>query len=573
MKRNKFDVDYALDTVDLRFSNYTPSTDALEFFNLIRIFMGEDFEVPNPKFHYFIVDMLYGNVTKEQFPYPKDLQDVIMVTSSQVGILASRGTSKSTIVTLFYPIVAAIKGSLPATGPLSHILILSDSQQGGSRDQARLMGNAFEKSLFAKQWFESYRPTETEIELVRKGNEPIEKRHMLIKFKGASSGGIRSGSRNFVTGDRYGLILCDDVIKNEADARSETIMGNVVTALTSDAKNAMRAKNTQFVIINTPFHKKDPVYSMIESGGFTPLVIPICKEINPDLKKSEFIGAWEDMHDYYSVMNRYLDAVATHSTRQFNQELMLRVSNEEDRLVTDDMIQWYDRPMLMKMLDGYSLYITTDFTTTGNSLSDYSAISVWAVSNNFDYYLLDMSVKKLELEDQYNTLFRMVAVWGKNNRAIDVGVEIDGQQGAHVFALKQKMLMTNRYFNFARQVGSKGTSIGIRSGSSGNKHERFRYIVPQFQNGKIYFPNQLKDTADMKEALKQLKGVTVTGFTYNDDFCDTISQLALVDIIPGTGTDLNKALEANDMQMDMGFIWDGDPTEDKEEKLGGSTIF
>jgi phage terminase large subunit-like protein len=237
------------------------------------------------------------------------------------------------------------------------------------------------------------------------------------------------------------------------------------------------------------------------------------------------------------------------------------------------MIQWYDRPMLMKMLDGYSLYITTDFTTTGNSLSDYSAISVWAVSNNFDYYLLDMSVKKLELEDQYNTLFRMVAVWGKNNRAIDVGVEIDGQQGAHVFALKQKMLMTNRYFNFARQVGSKGTSIGIRSGSSGNKHERFRYIVPQFQNGKIYFPNQLKDTADMKEALKQLKGVTVTGFTYNDDFCDTISQLALVDIIPGTGTDLNKALESNDMQMDMGFIWDGDPTEDKEEKLGGSTIF
>jgi hypothetical protein len=47
----------------------------------------------------------------------------------------------------------------------------------------------------------------------------------------------------------------------------------------------------------------------------------------------------------------------------------------------------------------------------------------------------------------------------------------------------------------------------------------------------------------------------------------------LVDIIPGTGTDLNKALESNDMQMDMGFIWDGDPTEDKEEKLGGSTIF
>jgi hypothetical protein len=95
MKRNRFDVDYALDTVDLRFSNYTPSTDALEFFNLIRVFMGEDFEVPNPKFHYFIVYMLYGNVTKEQFPYPNDLQDSILITSSQVGILASRGSAKA----------------------------------------------------------------------------------------------------------------------------------------------------------------------------------------------------------------------------------------------------------------------------------------------------------------------------------------------------------------------------------------------------------------------------------------------------------------------------------------------
>jgi phage terminase large subunit-like protein len=435
------------------------------------------------------------------------------------------------------------------------------------------MGNSFEKSVFAKQWFESVRSTETEIELIRKGSEPIEKRHMLIKFKGASSGGIRSGSRNFVTGDRYALLIADDTIKNEADARSETIMGNIVTALTSDAKNAMRAKNTQFVIINTPFHKKDPIYTMIESGGFTPLVIPICKEISKDLKKSEFIGAWEDMHDYYSVMNRYLDAVATHSTRQFNQELMLRVSNEEDRLVTEEMLQWYDRPMLMKMLDGYSLYITTDFTTTGNALSDYSAISVWAVSSNFDYYLLDLSLKKLELEEQYNTVFRMVAVWGKNNRSIDVGVEVDGQQGAHVYSLKQKMLMTNRYFNFARQVGSKGTAVGIRSGSSGNKHERFRYIVPQFQNGKIYFPTQLKDTPDMKEALKQLKGVTVTGFTYNDDFCDTISQLALIDIIPGTGGDLSKGLDSNEIQMDMSYIWDKDVTDEDDDVKAGSTIF
>ena len=278
-QKHTFSVDAALDSIDLKFTDYTPSTDALEFFNLIRIFMGEDFEVPNPKFHYFIVDLLFGNIKREDFPYSPEIRNEIKLATSRIGILSARGSAKSTITTLFYPIYAAIKGSTPATGKLSHILILSDSQQGGSRDQSLLMGNMLNRSKFAKEWFEKIRFTESEVEVIRKGNTPVEQRHMLIKFKGANAGGIRSGSRNPVTGDRYALMIADDVIKSEADSKSEIIMRNVTTALTSDALNAMRAKKTQFIVINTPFSKKDPIYSMIESGGFTTLVTPICKEM------------------------------------------------------------------------------------------------------------------------------------------------------------------------------------------------------------------------------------------------------------------------------------------------------
>ena len=186
-KRSHFDIDEALDSIDLTFSKYTPSEEAFEFFNLVRIFFGEDFEVPNPKFHYFIVDMLYGNVKAKDFPYSDIICNTITVNPSRIGILSTRGSAKSTITTLFYPIVAAIKGMTPVTGPLSHMLILSDSQQGGARDQALLMGNAFKRSKFAAKWFEKIRSTETEVELVRNGSESIEKRHMLIKFKGAQA--------------------------------------------------------------------------------------------------------------------------------------------------------------------------------------------------------------------------------------------------------------------------------------------------------------------------------------------------------------------------------------------------
>lgn len=918
MKRPKFDIDKALDTIDMEFSGYTPSNDALEFFNLIRVFFGEDFEIPNPLFHYFIVDMLYGKVKPEDFPYSDEVIDTITINPEQIGIIATRGSAKSTVTTLFYPIVACIKGTLPVTGPLSHILILSDSQQGGARDQSLLIGNAFKKSVFANEWFESIRSTESELEVVRKGEGSIEKRHMLIKFKGAqalsldstvytdqgpscighckvgdeifgpdgklctitekseifhrpmykitladgrelkvsddhinsilfkhnnyvngtpyehldittkdllqlprwfvnkktgyktprlwientapveysekelpidpytlglllgdghyhssdyslkltgkredleyyhtqipyevgcidqskdsevdtvtikglskayqhlglhgtkastkfipdiykigsieqrlsllqglidtdgsiakgkrgsrfmttsaklaedvmelvrslggtascgishkagegsqfnrnhdlfrvnihlnmptarlprkvaklvpnvdsgkvaiidiesiemeesqcirvdneshqfltsnytrthNTGGIRSGSRNPVTGDRYALIIADDVIKNEAEAHSETIMKNVTTALTSDATNAMRAKNRQFVIINTPFHKRDPIYMMVESGGFTPLVAPICKSIDGDLKKEEFEGLWPDMHSYESVMSRYLNAVSTNSTRSFYQELMLRVSNEEDKLVPEELIQWYDRKMLMKLLDGYSLYITTDFTTTSKAKSDFSAIALWAVSSNYDYFLLDLCVRRQEIDQQYNELFRMISVWSKGGRAIDVGVEVDGQQKAHLFGLKQKMQMTNRYFSFARQKGASPNKEGISSGSSGSKHERFRYVVPHFQNRKIYFPEELRETEDMKEALKQLNGVTTTGFSYHDDFCDVVSQLGLIDIIPGTGSD--EASFQSSVVHD-GEIWTGVWDDDEEDNYNGSTIF
>ena len=216
------------------------------------------------------------------------------------------------------------------------------------------------------------------------------------------------------------MIIADDVIKNEADAYSETIMHNVTTALMSDARNAMRSKNTQYVLINTPFHKLDPIYMMIESGGYTPLVTPICKEIYEDMPKEEFIGLWEDMHDYESVMKRYQEAVATNSTRSFNQELMLRVSNEEDRLVTDDMIQWYDRNLLVKLIDGYSLYITTDFTTTSAAKSDFSAMGVWAVSSNDDWFLLDLCLRRQELQQQYDELFRLVRTWSRGGRYLEV---------------------------------------------------------------------------------------------------------------------------------------------------------
>ena len=304
----------------------------------------------------------------------------------------------------------------------------------------------------------------------------------------------------------------------------------------------------------------------IINRSVTPVLLPVCSYIDENSVEEDFNGAWPEMHPFKSVMSQYVNAKKNSKLSAFNLERMLQMSNEEERLVTEEMIQWYDRNLITKMIDGYSLYMTTDFTTTSAAKSDFSAICLWGVSSNNDYFLLDMCLRRKELQQQYDEVFRMISNWGRYKH-IEVGVEIDGQQKAHLFSLKQLMQKKGLYFSFAKQKGAPATREGILSkvGAS-SKHERFRFIVPMFQNKKIYFPEQLKDTPEMKEALKQIRGATMTGFSAKDDFCDGVSQLGMIDVIPGSG--VMKEAELDDRTSGIWMDW-----EDDEETSGNSTIF
>src|SRR5574344_213147 len=96
-----FNVDEALDCIDLTFNGYTPSKDALHFFNVIRLVLGEDPEVDNGLMHYFLVDLVFGNVKRENFPYSQEINSRIRLNDRKIAIIASRFSAKSTIITAF----------------------------------------------------------------------------------------------------------------------------------------------------------------------------------------------------------------------------------------------------------------------------------------------------------------------------------------------------------------------------------------------------------------------------------------------------------------------------------------
>lgn len=572
-----FDLDGALDTYDPTFPRYTPSKDALEFFILMRLVQGSDFEFDTPIAHYFMVDMLLGHIQDPlQFPYSEEICKTIKIDPNAIGIMASRGLAKSTVVISFFGVYSAIKGVLPnGIGKVWFYLWLAASSKGGARVNALAVRAMCEDSTWLNNYFEEMRFTETESEFVRKdptGKIAKKDRSFLMRYQGINTG---------VRGSRYGerrpcLVGFDDAILNTAAAYSKIMQDNLDEILHSDATNALKGGGKGRVLLTfTPFHYGDVNTKAILQGVFTPVIIPIARMFNvsEDVRISDITSSWESMHPRTSIVNLVNKAKKSNKLRLFMQERMLRLTSGSERLVPDNCIQWYDIKNITRNIGNYSIYITTDYTTTSGESSDFSGIASWAVSNNEDWFLLSITLRKRGMAAQYIETLDEAARWKRLGKHVEIGVEIDGNQAAHVYSLEKEMEKRGDYYTFARQKNDEYSNRkGLLSRATGvKKHERFRIAVNQvLLPKKMWFPEHLKDTPDMKEFLDQIKGATHETFTRSDDGPDLITMGIVTMAVkpPIVETD---GSEDDGWFNDTGEIYWGENKE--RERFGGSTVF
>ncbi len=219
--------------------------------------------------------------------------------------------------------------------------------------------------------------------------------------------------------------------------------------------------------------------------------------------------------------------------RKLQQEHYLRIANEEDRLVPDSLLQWINTENIVLNAHQYNWYITTDYTSTGSKGSDLSGAVLWAVGSKGDHFIMDVVGRKMELEEQYNETFNLVEMISDKVRWVEVGVETDGQQNIHIYALKGKMAGRGTFFTFSRQKGSKIGSEGIKSRlEGGNKHWRFRQMLPMFQNHKIWFSEHLRETPAMRELMDEIKYTTYAAINSKyDDLIDCLSMINAMEIV------------------------------------------
>lgn len=474
--------------------NYVPSVFATMFVDFIKLVNGgAGEENTTPVLHLKMLDQI-------------DQPD-----SSKIANMVHRGAAKTTVLGEYLILYIATFGELPLFGTIDLAIYVSDSIDNGVKNMRKNLEYRHENSPFLQKYVPHAKFTDIRWEFKNKDGKKF-----IVKGYGGKTGvrGVKE------MGKRPQLAILDDLVSDE-DARSKTVIASIEDTITKAIEHAMHPKKSKIIWSGTPFNASDPLYKAIESGAWLVNCYPVCERF--PCTRAEFKGSWEDRFTYDYVKRKYLEALRQGKIASFNQELMLRIMSDEDRLVLDSDINWYKRSDLLKHKHMYNFYITTDFATTEDESGDFAYLSVWAVNSSGHRFWVDGVCARQTMDKNIDDLFRLVNIY----KPMSVGIEVTGQQEGFIPWIKNEMSRKQIYFNLASSGNSNRP--GIRPNT--NKLQRFYIVVPWFKAGEMFFPEEMKLEKTMIEMMDELKLVSGGGIkSKHDDALDTVSMLAAMNV-------------------------------------------
>ena len=496
LKKQKLDdwlnqVDYS----SLNSALYVPTTFALTFMNWIKLVNGEEGEShKTPPVHLKMLDKVV------------ELNPITKAVNSYIANLCFRGAAKTTLFMEYFVLFCAHFGFIPEFGKVEGMIYVSDSMDNGVKSARKNIEFRYNNSEFLQHWIPHATFTDNYLEFINR-----EGHRLGCKMFGAKTG-LR-GTKIF--GKRPVIAILDDLVSDD-DSKSKAAMMAIKDTVYKGVNHALDPTRRKVIFNGTPFNTEDILIEAVESGAWDVNVWPVCERF--PCTKEEFVGAWDDRFSYDYVAAQYDMAVKTGKLSAFYQELMLRITSEEERLVQDAEIGWYSRAQLLQNQSSFNFYMTTDFATSAKQTADYSVISDWAYNSNGDWFWVDGMCEKQTMEKTINVLFAHVQKY----KPQQVGIEVTGQQGAFIQWLQGEMMNRNIWFNFASD--QKGNQPGIRP--TVDKLSRFNLVVPWFKMRKIWFPEEMRNSVIVGQFLEQIRLATTSGLKGKDDCLDTISMLA-----------------------------------------------
>lgn len=478
------EVDYAaMNTV------YQPSKEAIEVVNFIKLVNGtKGEENKTPVMHLMMLDDL--------------------IHKNDNLFVVHRGGAKTTVIHEYVFLYIAVYGTFFKFGTQDVAIYVSDTMENGVRNMREQLEYRWNDSAFLQKYVPFAKFTEDRWEFMNADG----KKFFIKGF--AAMTGVR-GFKKY--GKRPTWCGFDDLLSDK-NAKSPTILEDIENVIYKAASEALHPSNRKICWTGTPFSKKDSLYKAAGSGAWNVKAFPLCEKF--PCEPEDFKGSWEDRFTFESTLENYQKKLKNGKVSAFNQELMLRITSEDDRIIQDCDINWYDRGALLANKGAYNFYITTDFATSERQSADLSVISVWAYNNAGMWFLVDGICKRQLMDANFDDLFRLASLYQPQS----VGIEVSGQQGGFVSLLQTRMMDRNQWFNLASE--GNNNKAGIRPTTK--KLVRFNTVVPWFKGGLMYFPEAWRGKHElMIEIEDELSSVTMEGFkSRHDDAADTISMLS-----------------------------------------------
>lgn len=487
---------------------YMPTDFALTFMNFIKLVNGVEGE------------------SHKTPPVHLKMLDKINTPNSYIANLCFRGAAKTTLFMEYFTLYLAMFNYLPTLGKVEGMIYVSDSMDNGVKSARKNIEFRYNNSEFLQQWVPKAVFTDNYLEF-----KNTEGGILGVKMFGAKTG-LR-GTKIF--GKRPVIAVLDDLVSDD-DSKSKAAMLAIKDTVYKGVNHALDPTRRKVIFNGTPFNMDDILIEAVESGAWDVNVWPVCEKF--PCTKEEFVGAWEDRFTYEYVREQYEMASKTGKLASFFQELMLRITSEEERLIQDGDIRWYSRTRLLENKHTFNFYITTDFATSAKQTADYSVISVWAYNSNGDWFWVDGVCVRQTMDRTIDDLFRLVPMY----KPQQVGIEVTGQQGAFISWIRNEMITRNVWFGLASS-DDKGNSPGIRPMT--DKLSRLNLVVPWFKAGKVHFPEEMRTTPIIGHFLEQMRLATSSGIKGKDDCLDTISMLGYLkpwkpsDSAPATKTEVS----------------------------------
>ena len=407
--------------------------------------------------------------------------------------LWARGHFKSSAITFGKTIQDILNDPEITIGIFSHTRTMA---KGFLRQiKAEFEGNARLRTIFADVLFEDPKkeaPTWSEdngIIVRRKGNP---------KEATVEAWGLVDGQP---TAKHFKLIVYDDVVTVESVSTPEQIRK---TNEAWELSRNLASEDGKARVVGTRYHFADTYKAIQNKGGFTPRIHPATHDGTatgrPVLFSAEALAAKR------REMGPYVYAC---------QMLLNPVAEGIQSFLPSWIKKWH-----AKSWEHLNNYIFVDPAGEKKKTNDYTSMFVVGLGSDRKYYILEMFRDRLNLTERAEELFRLVHKY----QPIGVGYEKFGLQAdiEHI-----EFLQNERNFRF---------NITTLS-STQPKNDRIRKLVPIFEAGDIYLPEECQRTQYDGKRIEQVKDFIDNEYSAfpvceHDDRLDCLAQLRHPDMMP-----------------------------------------